>query len=233
VTLYVVLILVAAWGWWGIANLRDRYRSVGRGSNSIAVFNDRLSVLERTGPAWEGLPAQVPGERGLTAPRNRWATGVSDRQRSATRQLRDVVTGTPLESVTQKVFPSGRTMKLSEAQARRRQIVGGLLAAVLVTGPLALLAGGLFVLLFVTMLVTAAAYLVLLVRARAEQIERAIKVRSLERRSGSEAAYGAVGYGVGSYAAVGDNRANEAWALRNDVAVGYGYGDATASYEHA
>jgi predicted lipid-binding transport protein (Tim44 family) len=237
VTLYVVLILLVAWGWWGFATVRDRRQSVGRGSNSIAAFNDRLSVLERTGPTWNGVPAQAPANSGLTAPRDRWATGLQDRQRSASRQLRDLVSGTPLESVTQRVIPSRRPMTLSQAQARRRQMMAGLLGAIALTGLLGLVAGGFFGVLFFMSVAMTATYFVMLVRARAEQIERAIKVRSIERRSAGVAqglaatsvpagdavgwameaqavggeTYGGASYGIDSYGA--DSRANGSYGV--------------------
>jgi hypothetical protein len=195
VTLYVVLILLVAWSWWGIATLRDRRQTIGRGSSSMVDFHDRLSVLERTGPAWQGVPVQTPDRGALTAPRDRWATGLQDRQRTASRQLRDLVSGTPLESVTQRVLPAGRPLRLSQAQARRRQIMAGLLAALAVTALLGLIAGGIFGVLFLLTLLTTGAYLVLLVRARAEQIERAIKVRSIERRTAATS-FGSADHGA-------------------------------------
>jgi hypothetical protein len=221
--LYVVLILLVAWGWWGIATLRDRTQTVGRGSNSIVEFNDQLSVLRRATPVQHAVPLPVVAQpdSGLTAPRDRWATGFQDRQRPATRQLRDLMSGTPLESVTQRVMSGGRTMTLSQAQARRRQVMLGLLVAVGLTGLLALVAGGVFGIMFVVALVSTVAYVALLVRARAEQIERAIKVRSIDRQTTTPAAYGAATYG---------EHLDEAWA-ESAVAVGAGaltYG--TGSY---
>jgi hypothetical protein len=244
VTLYVVLILLVAWGWWGFATLRDRRQSVGRGSSSIADFHDRLSVLERTGPTWNGVPAQAAPNGGLTAPRDRWATGLQDRQRPASRQLRDLVSGTPLESVTQRVMPNGRPMTLSQAQARRRQVMVGLLGAMALTGLLGLVVGGFFGVMFLVSILTTAAYLAMLVRARAEQIERAIKVRSIERRSAAlpaavpglatdetvgwamEAqavggdAYGGASYGVDSYGA--DSYASSSYGADSYASSSYG-----------
>jgi hypothetical protein len=72
-----------------------------------------------------------------------------------------------------------RTLTLSEAQQRRRQVVFGLGAAVPVLALMALAFGGLFVQLLIVATLAAVAYGVLLVRARRVEIERAVKVRNI------------------------------------------------------
>ncbi len=73
----------------------------------------------------------------------------------------------------------GRTLRLSEAQRRRRLITFGLGGAALVSIVLAVTVGGVFTNLAVVLVLLAVAYLGLLARARQVEIERAIKVRRI------------------------------------------------------
>jgi hypothetical protein len=182
VTLVVVAILIIAWTWWGVVTWRDRRHSTGRRVNSIASFNNHLSVLERSGPATGGTgvrnlatPSVVGPYRPSSASNPWFAPGAP-----ATDRLRGLVAGSPMEVSRYSLGSAmSRTLTLGEAQQRRRQVVFGLGAAVPVMALLALAFGGLFVELATVVTLAAVAYVVLLVRARRVEIERAVKVRNI------------------------------------------------------
>ena len=182
-TLVVVAVLIIAWTWWGVVTWRDRRHSTGRRVNSIASFNNHLSVLERSSPATRGTGVRHMGSPSVVGPYR--PSGVSSFSSGipTTDRMRGLVAGSSTD-VTRALPDASvsRTLTLSEAQKRRRQAVFGLGIAVPVLALLALLAGGLFVQLAIVVAIAAVAYAVLLVRARRVEIERAVKVRNIASR---------------------------------------------------
>ena len=167
-TLLIVVVLVVAWSWFGWVTWRDRRRSVGRGANSIASFNRHLSVLERATPSWLGR------HDAYSTPSS------SGNDLAPAERLQVLATGRPLPSVNNPVAARlNRTLRLSEAQQRRRQFVFGLGGATVITLLLALVGRGVFVALAAIVAISFVAYVTLLLRARSVEIERAIKVRTI------------------------------------------------------
>jgi hypothetical protein len=183
VTLVVVAVLIIAWTWWGVVTWRDRRHSTGRRVNSIASFNNHLSVLERSSPATRGTGVRTVGATGVVGPYRPSGSASFSPGAPATERLRGLVAGSPMDVNRFSVGSAmSRTLTLGEAQKRRRQVVFGLGGAVPVLALLALAAGGLFVQLFFLATIAAVTYAVLLVRARRVEIERAVKVRNIASR---------------------------------------------------
>jgi len=186
--LVVVAVLIIAWTWWGVVTWRDRRHSTGRRVNSIASFNNHLSVLERSSPATRGTAARNGSTPSVVGPYRPTSSGAP-----ASDRLRGMVAGSPLGASRSPVgTPAARTLTLSQAQQRRRQMVFGLGGAALVMATLAIVAGGVFVQLAVLVTIAAVAYAVLLVRARGVEIERSLKVRNIATARAGTAALAAV-----------------------------------------
>lgn len=200
----IVIVLVAAWSWWGYVTWRDRRATSGRGANSIASFSNQLSVLERSrpgvrvisggvsaapsGPIHAGSPVGEPAAaaplRSAVTASGTSAVVVPLRGASQAQRLRALSHPQSFESERPGVLnrPSA-TLTLSEAQQRRRKAVTALGATTVITALLALLAGGIFVPVALIAIAATVGYVGLLVRARKAQIERVIKVRSLDRQA--------------------------------------------------
>jgi hypothetical protein len=187
--LVVVTILIVAWGWWGVVTWRDRRQSMGGRVNSISAFNNHLSVLERSSPASRGLVASTSSMPGSTVPYRSHSNSAFATGSEATGRLRALVTGSPGESLRSPASrPTPRTLTLSEAQQRRRQMVFGLGGTTLFFTLLALIVGGRFVTLALLAGLATAGYVGLLVHARSLEIERAAKVRNIaSARAGADA----------------------------------------------
>lgn len=203
-TLLIVIVLVAAWSWWGYVTWRDRRATSGRGANSIASFSNQLSVLERSRPgvrvisggataapsdpihtaAPVGDPDAVAPPRSAVTAAGTSAVVVPLRGASQAQRLRALSHPQPFESDRPGVLnrPSA-TLTLSEAQQRRRKAVTALGATTVITALLALFAGGIFVPVALLAVAATVGYVGLLVRARKAQIERVLKVRSLDRQT--------------------------------------------------
>lgn len=148
----VLFILAVVWAVYLASWLRSRTEN--RSVNSISSFSKHLSTLERTSPA--GHLPHLPG-----------------RHRS---QRRDAPTGIVPLYASRK---PGAVMSLGAARRRRRDVLFGLGGAVMVTLLLAVVGGGLFMVLFVLALLALGAYVGLLVRAQQLATERRAKVRYL------------------------------------------------------
>jgi len=169
VTWLIVVVLLGAWGWFGYVSWRDRRSQATTRSGTMSSFSDQLSVLGRTSPATR---RPVPP----TAP----IRPAAETDGPSVQRLRMLALGEPIDSAdTPLVGLDGRTMRLSEAQRRRRLLTFGLGGAALLCVLLAVVVGGLFTQLAVVVTVLALAYIGLLARARQVEIERAIKVRRL------------------------------------------------------
>lgn len=168
-TFFILLVLAGAWGWFGFVTWRDRKARATSRSGSMVAFSDQLSVLGRTTPT-----ARPP-------------VRVSDPIRPAAetdgpsvQRLRMLALGEPLDVAPERpVGLDGRTLRLSEAQRRRRLLTFGLGGAALLSILLAVAVGGPFTNLAVLLSALALAYIGLLARARQVEIERAIKVRRI------------------------------------------------------
>lgn len=177
----IVIVLVLAWSWFGYVTWRDRRQTDGRGVSTISTFSNRLTVLERSAPVERRIVAVGAPEA------DDW---VEPEPELSTERLRLLASGAPLDSLRAPVTaPGGRTMTLSEAQQRRRQMVIGLGAALVLTLPLGLFLGGMFFQLAFLVLCASVAYGGLLARARRVEIERAIKVRTIDRVNARREAY--------------------------------------------
>ena len=168
-TALILLVLAGAWGWFGFVTWRDRKARATTRSGSMVAFSDQLSVLGRTTPSARP-PVRVDEPIRPAAPTD----GPS------VQRLRMLALGEPIDvTPANPVGLDGRTLRLSEAQRRRRLITFGLGGAALLCILLAVAVGGAFTNLAVVLTVLALAYLGLLARARQVEIERAIKVRRI------------------------------------------------------
>lgn len=168
-TFIIVIVLAGAWGWFGYISWRDRQARAATRTSSMMAFNDQLSVLGRTTPA-NRRPA-VPSSPIRPA---------AESDGPSVQRLRMLALGEPLDAApAAPVGLDGRTLRLSEAQRRRRLITFGLGGAALGSILLAVTVGGFFTNLAVVLVVLALTYLGLLARARQVEIERAIKVRRI------------------------------------------------------
>lgn len=239
----VVAVLIIAWTWWGVVTWRDRRHSPGRRVNSIASFNNHLSVLERSSPATRGTAVRSVATPSVVGPyrpgptSGAWfAPGApgTDRVRGVVASSSSLSFGEQRHVVAQS---TARTMTLAEAQHRRRQAVFGLGAAVPVLAMLAIAVGGLFVQMAIVVTLVAVVYGTLLVRARRVEIERAVKVRNIAtgraRMQGVVAHSEPVNRGFGqSYGQGYGQDYGRTSAQAYGVADGYGY-DSRADSEPA
>ena len=168
-TFLIVVVLVGAWGWFGYVTWRDRQSRATTRTGSMTAFNDQLSVLGRTTPAVRRPAAPAAPIR-----------PAAETDGPSVQRLRMLALGEPIDAApAAPVGLDGRTLRLSEAQRRRRLITFGLGGAALVSILLAVTVGGVFTNLAVVLVLLAVAYLGLLARARQVEIERAIKVRRI------------------------------------------------------
>lgn len=215
-TLIIVAGLLGAWGWFGYITWRDRAARTATRTGSMAAFSDQLSVLGRTAPAARRTgPAAEP------------IRPAAETSGPSVQRLRMLALGEPLDaSPSVPVGLDGRTLRLSEAQRRRRYLTFGLGGAALVTILLAVTVGGGFSRLAVVVTALALAYMGLLARARQVEIERAIKVRRLLPRpevpalDESLTSYAAA-YGEG--VADDSDFIDEGYGYRGAYGSGYGY----------
>lgn len=188
-TVLVILVLLGAWGWFGYVTWRDRKARSATRTSSMVTFSDQLSVLGRTAPS-----VRRPEDTGEPIRPAAEVDGPS------VQRLRMLALGEPIDvAAPTPVGLDGRTLRLSEAQRRRRLFTFGLGGAAVVFILLAVFVGGLFTQLAVVVTAAALAYVGLLARARQVDIERAVKVRRLLPRpevptlEESLPAYGAAG----------------------------------------
>ncbi len=168
-TFLIVAVLAGAWGWFGYVTWRDRQARAATRTSSMLEFNDQLSVLGRTTPA-----ARRPA---VAAEPIRPA---AETDGPSVQRLRMLALGEPIDTApAAPVGLDGRTLRLSEAQRRRRLITFGLGGSALVAVLLGVTVGGVFINLAVVLVLLTATYLGLLARARQVEIERAIKVRRI------------------------------------------------------
>lgn len=168
-TILILLVLAGAWGWFGYVTWRDRKARASTRSGSMVAFSDQLSVLGRTTP-----PARRPVR--VADP----IRPAAESDGPSVQRLRMLALGEPIDVVPDHpVGIDGRTLRLSEAQRRRRLITFGLGGAALLFILLAVAVGGAFTNLAVLLSALALAYIGLLARARQVEIERAIKVRRI------------------------------------------------------
>jgi len=169
VTILILIVLAGAWGWFGFVTWRDRKARATTRTGTMSAFSDQLSVLGRTTPAAR-RPAVSPGP----------IRPAAETDGPSVRRLRMLALGEPIDAApSAPVGLDGRTLRLSEAQRRRRLLTFGLGGAALLTVLLAVTVGGVFTNLAVVLVVLALAYVGLLARARQVEIERAIKVRRI------------------------------------------------------
>lgn len=168
-TLLIVAVLVGAWGWFGYVTWRDRQARTATRTGSMTAFTDQLSVLGRTTPA-----SRRPAVSALPI------RPAAETDGPSVQRLRMLALGEPIDAApAAPVGIDGRTLRLSEAQRRRRLITFGLGGSALAAVLLAVTVGGVFTNLAVLLVLLAVAYLGLLARARQVEIERAIKVRRI------------------------------------------------------
>lgn len=168
-TVVVLIALVGAWGWFGYVTWRDRQARAATRTGTMVAFTDQLSVLGRTTPA-PRRPV-VPEEPIRPA---------AEADGPSVQRLRMLALGEPLDVTPERaVGLDGRTLRLSEAQRRRRLITFGLGGAAVLFILLAVVIGGVFTNLAFVVTCLALAYIGLLARARQVEIERAIKVRRI------------------------------------------------------
>ena len=165
----LLLLLAGAWGWFGFHAWRERNARATTRTGSMSAFSDQLSVLGRTTPS--------------TRPAVRVAGPIrpaAETDGPSVQRLRMLALGEPIDvTPATPVGLDGRTLRLSEAQRRRRLITFGLGGAALLCVLLAIVVGGAFTNLAVLLSALALAYIGLLARARQVEIERAIKVRRI------------------------------------------------------
>jgi hypothetical protein len=172
VTLIILVVLVAAWSWWGFVTWRDHRRRSAPSGNSIQSFSNHLTVLGRATPVT--TVAGVPQRSAPVAANSGLAPLVTTRSVHRT---------TPAVLVARvRRFVDGdrqRPLTLTEARQRRRQVLQGIAAALTLTVLLALFVGGIFVVPAVLMVAVAVAYVGLLARSRSIASERERKVHAL------------------------------------------------------
>lgn len=148
----VLFILAVLWAGVGLSWLRSRTEN--RSVNSISSFSNHLTVLARTSPARQGLDV------------------VEDR---STNRLGGLPT---LHRSTYLRRPQP-VMTLAQARRRRRDVLFGLMGGSALFLLLAVLLGGVFVVLGLVSLALLGTYIALLVRAQRIAEERRAKVRYL------------------------------------------------------
>lgn len=150
----VLFIIAAAWAVYAVFLWRGR--SDNRSVNSISSFSKHLSVLERTSPGHRhGAPTRIAGPAPQAA---------VSRSRPA---------------FAPAAHRSAPAMSRRQARQRRKNILLGLVSAVLVTLLLALLAGGSVWGLQLVADVLLAGYVFALVQSQRLAVERQQKVRYL------------------------------------------------------
>jgi len=182
----------------------------------MASFSNHLSVLERSRPGLSSvrvLNQQPTNVAPLPAASNGNPVAHVPTAASAGQAQRLRALSVPQPFETQRT-PMGRrssaSLTLTQAQQRRRQAVVALGVATLVSIPLALFVGGIFVAVSLIVVGAAVAYGSLLVRARRVEIERAFKVRSLAQRVPVVSAVAAPSHVTA--VAVGDDTDGSQWS---------------------
>lgn len=168
-TFLILFVLAGAWGWFGYITVRDRKAQATTHSGSMVAFSDQLSVLGGTTPS---VRRPVRAAEPIRP--------VAETDGPSMQRLRSLALGEQIDlAPVTPVGLDGRTLRLSEAQRRRRRITAGLGGAALVSILLAVAVGGAFSKLAVFVTLLTLTYLGLLARARQVEIERAIKVRRI------------------------------------------------------